>query len=160
MAIGFRTSGRIALDYMESVASDDAERPARLAMARDVFNKSRAYSLVNKPAGLLGVVFSVLVLTWPVLVLLDLFAGLETAASAMIQTTLAALAGLSFLLHVTYKAKQTAMENTLRLIAYSRMGNDEVLQELQKLGDIDIGLPAREIGEIDHAPAARDRPPG
>ncbi|MDN4500969.1 hypothetical protein QX776_00995 [Alteromonadaceae bacterium BrNp21-10] len=139
-----KTSGRLLVDYAKRywhVDTDNvsAECHKRYLMVYDLYIKARSFALINKIAFWLAIIAGILVLTWPALAVVSKDFGFEKdfLKSAMVQTTVTALAAMLFALYSHYKKRQMHMENLMRLLIYSPENEtsllDTILKELEKM---------------------------
>lgn len=85
-----------------------------LLLSSDLYIKARSYALLNKFGFWVALLLALLVVVWPAL---SIFAGeLEFLKSAIVQTSVTALAALSFAMYAHYKKRQVAAENLMRLL--------------------------------------------
>lgn len=102
-----RFDGEGAVDYGD-------QAPVLLLLSSDLYIKARSYALLNKFGFWVALILALLVVVWPAL---SAFASdLAFLKSAIVQTSVTALAALSFALYAHYKKRQVAAENLMRLL--------------------------------------------
>lgn len=132
----------------------------RVALIEDIYIKSWAYGWMNKLFFWASIIFAVIVLIWPSLVAFlradpaqeaasdalqiakgDAVTMLETVQKkrgiltrmvgvASMQTTVTALAALSFAFYAHYKDKQTTAEGLMRTVLYAEVLHDALIDEV------------------------------
>lgn len=139
-------------------ASPDARR---IALVRDIHLKATAYNWLNKLTFWVAIGLALTVLVWPSYVAIK--AGKaenarkkaeaedmeveathwsqRSATTAAIQTTVAALAALSFAFYAHYKGNQVVAENLMREIIFAdSLDADRVAEILSAIADMDKGF--------------------
>ena len=119
-----QTSAKLLLSFATKKFSDAApvefgvDSSVLSLIAADLYIKARSYSILNKCAFWVALVFSILVITWPTLSIFAGDFGVEKTflKSAIVQTSVTALAALSFAIYAHYKKRQMMTENLLRLL--------------------------------------------
>ncbi|MDU8912875.1 hypothetical protein [Aestuariicoccus sp. MJ-SS9] len=151
---------RTSADYLQSTArcaygaSEDPEDLRRVSLIEDIYIKSWSFAILNKVAFWLSIVLAVLVLIWPSLVALfappDADKGEEPAtpkprktllqravAASSVQTSITALAALSFAFYAHYKSNQMQSENLMREVLYAETLDaaliDRVIATMQEM---------------------------
>jgi hypothetical protein len=118
---------------LKRVATTDNISPEKLDFAekrnhlvQDIYRKAWSYKLINSIAFLTAITFAVLVLLWPSLNVIfkklteDENSKWHWLGNATVQTTVTALAALSFTLYIQYKDKQTYSENLMRSVLFTK----------------------------------------
>lgn len=141
-------------------APETSNEALRVALIEDIYIKSWAYALMNKLFFWASIVFAVIVLIWPSLVAFlrtdpaqeaasdalqiakgDAVTMLETVQKkrgiltrmvgvASMQTTVTALAALSFAFYAHYKDKQTTAEGLMRTVLYAEVLHDGLIDQV------------------------------
>ncbi|MDA7427159.1 hypothetical protein PGB28_01720 [Primorskyibacter aestuariivivens] len=153
--------------YLPSVAEclhgAEAQTPdaRRIALVQDIHIKATAYNWLNKLTFWVAVALALTVLVWPSYVAIK--AGRaenakakaeaegkdapsthwsqRSATTAAIQTTVAALAALSFAFYAHYKGNQVVAENLMREIIFAApLDEDRVAEILSAIADMDKGF--------------------
>jgi len=140
-----RTSGRLLLDYANNKWADikSADGELRLLMIQDLFVKMRSYSIMNKVFFWISLFSGFLVISWPSITIISKDIGFdkEFLKSAIVQTTITGLAALSFAIYNYYKKRQMYMENLMRLVIFSTIPNESLLEKvLREMERIDSGF--------------------
>lgn len=147
-----QTSGSFLLEVLRRRAeSEDAapEDRRRFEIACDVYIKQWSYAVLNKVFFWLGLVATLAVLVWPVLLAtLQALKGLELVVSAITQAMVTAVAAFFVGLYLHYKSRQTSAETLLRMIAFRDMPPDQLAQMAnEELSRIDQGVRFRSPSE-------------
>jgi hypothetical protein len=131
---GWESSGAYIRDtarcaYAASIRSDDHKR---IALIEDIYLKSWSYTIMNKLCFWLSVLLAILVLVWPALgaILTRRPADPQAdppspgwvqraVAASSVQTSITALAALSFTFYAHYKDNQRTSEHLMRTLLYA-----------------------------------------
>ncbi|PPD31674.1 MAG: hypothetical protein CTY19_13175 [Methylomonas sp.] len=148
-----QTSAKLLMDYAKTtVCKTDAsgaaqpttaEAERKLVLIYDLYVKARSYAILNKLFFWLSLISAVAVFLWPALgvLLKDRLGDREWYKSAIVQTTVTAIAALMFAFYSQYKDKQTYTENLMRFTVFSDRPVDELSQKvIEEIGKIDIGF--------------------
>ncbi|MBO9402266.1 hypothetical protein [Shimia sp. R9_3] len=111
-----------------------------LVLSSDLYIKARSYALLNKFGFWVALILALLVVVWPAL---STFASdLAFLKSAIVQTSVTALAALSFALYAHYKKRQVAAENLMRLLvtAAPKEADEVVARILSEIERMDQGF--------------------
>ncbi|MEQ1529064.1 MAG: hypothetical protein ABL925_07095 [Methylococcales bacterium] len=147
-----QTSARLLMDYAKmpicqadkanpAVVTVDAER--KLVLVYDLYVKARSYAILNKVFFWLSLVSAIAVFLWPALgvLLKEQLGNREWYKSAIVQTTITAVAALMFAFYSQYKDKQTYTENLMRYAVFADKPIDELAQKvIEEIGKIDNGF--------------------
>ncbi|MCA8883188.1 MAG: hypothetical protein KDA50_05495 [Rhodobacteraceae bacterium] len=157
---GVETSG----DYLRSVAqclygnSRKPEDIRRLALIDDIYIKSWSYSVLNKGAFWLAMALAVLVLSWPALSGLAGARAKKNASgdagearrpeglswvitNSSVQTSVTALAALSFAFYAHYKSSQLKAESTMRTLLHAETLTPALVADtIAAISDMDRGF--------------------
>lgn len=117
---GNQTSARLLLDYGRKRWKADAGAD-HLALLSDLYIKARSYALINKVAFVFALVAGLAVLIWPSVAVITTDFGFKRALfeSAVVQTTITAVAALAFAIYGHYKRQQVSVENLMRYVLFS-----------------------------------------
>lgn len=163
-----RTSYDYLTEVAMCLHGPGAEQPdaRRVTLIHDVAIKSWSYAMLNKGAFWLAVALAVLVLVWPSIVAIAATgpkrpAGAEpgpsvpldatapgwlrllrnTTVASALQTSIAALAALSFAFYAHYKGNQVSAENLMREVIYTEtLGEEQITAILAKIAAMDKGF--------------------
>lgn len=130
--------------------------PRRVALVQDIGIKAWSYSLLNKVAFWVAVGLGLCLLLWPSFVAIqsgrassrrktdddtpEHWSQRATTTSA-IQTSIAALAALSFAFYAHYKGNQVKAENLMREIVFAEdMAPERMTAILQAISEMDKGF--------------------
>jgi hypothetical protein len=149
-----KTSGRYLIDLLESRANASDLDQRKYDMGFDVFIKHRSYAIVNKMFFWFAVLLGIFTAIWPIILVLPWFhQGIATVGAAVIQTMITGSAAFSALIYQTYKKRQVATENLLRLITFSDMPVSRLARTvMDEMARIDQGfafLPRKQADDKD-----------
>jgi hypothetical protein len=115
-----QTSASLLLDYGRKRWAADADAD-HLALLGDLYIKARSYALINKIAFGFALISGMAVLVWPSVAVITTDFGYKRALfeSAVVQTTITAIAALAFAIYGHYKRQQLATENLMRYVLFS-----------------------------------------
>ena len=115
-----QTSASMLLEYGRKRWKDDAAAD-HLALLSDLYIKARSYALFNKIAFAFALVTGLAVLVWPSVAVITTDFGFKRALfeSAVVQTTITAVAALAFAIYGHYKRQQVSAENLMRYVLFS-----------------------------------------
>lgn len=145
-----QTSAKYLYEYMKATykgncfkeENREAER-VKLALISDIYIKAWSYAVLNKLFFFVSVLFAIVVLVWPSLSVIapNKLGQKPIFKSAIVQTTVTAIAAASFFVYSDYKDKQLSSENLMRYVLYSK-DNGEVLsgKVMEELARIDKGF--------------------
>lgn len=122
----------------QKTADRDAERQ-RLALVSDIYIKAWSYAFWNKTFFFVSLILAFIVLIWPsISVIAPQNLGEKPIfKSAVVQTTITALAAASFFAYSDYKEKQLSAENLMRYVIHSddhiQIISAKVIEELTRV---------------------------
>ena len=147
---------------LENNEDDNGENFDRFVLLYDIFIKARSYYLMNKLFFFIALLSGVAVLVWPSVAILADSLSLKTEfwKSAVVQTTVTAIAGFTFSIYSQYKKKQLFAESLMRFVIWTddtfQSIKDVVIQEMEK---IDRGFNFNKIvNKVGDAQKATDTP--
>lgn len=121
-----QTSARLLLEFAQKNWIDnnpnaDLQDHQRYLMLHDLYIKARSFSIINKVAFWLALFSGIAVVVWPMAAELSKTFSWDKDffASAIVQTTITAFAGLAFAIYSHYKKRQMFVENLMRSIVYA-----------------------------------------
>ena len=141
-----KTSARLLVEFAAEQWLHDNGDPddrKRYLLVYDLFIKARSYAIINKIAFWFSIVAGILVAAWPSIAVVsaELMPGIKFLESAVIQTSVTALAALTFAVYAFYKKRQMSIENLMRSVVYSDLATtslaDKVVKEMER---IDVGF--------------------
>jgi len=148
-----QTSASLLLDFaqkrwIDDNPSVDLVAHQRYLLIHDLYIKARSYILINKIAFLFAIVLGIAVIVWPTIAILfhkqELLSELLKSAiveAAVVQTTITALAGLTFAIYSHYKKRQMLVENLMRKMVYATEWDDTMVElVVQEMERIDSGF--------------------
>ncbi|WP_416898874.1 MAG: hypothetical protein ACMVY4_03840 [Minwuia sp.] len=143
-----KTSARLLVDFAAASWAEPSGESGRETDRRryllvyDLYIKARSYAVINKCAFLLAILFSILVIVWPSIAIVssDFGGGLKFLESAVVQTTVTALAALCFAVYAHYKKRQMLVENLMRQAVYLDGPGDLVAHIVAEMERIDAGF--------------------
>lgn len=134
----------------ENISADKLDiAEKRNHLVQDIYRKAFSYKLINSIAFLTAITFAILVLLWPSLNVIfkkqteDENSRWNWLGNATVQTTVTALAALSFTLYIQYKDKQTYSENLMRSIMFTNQDvaiEDLSIKVIDRMMAIDRGF--------------------
>lgn len=144
-----QTSARFLQAYARERFYETGTDADRFFLVYAVYIKARSYALINKLAFWASILAGLLVILWPsVAEILKRMGGTGAEAwqpSAVVQTTVTALAALCFAVFSHYKKSQMHAEQVMLELIYSRAGLDELAELVRtELGESIGGSPLRE----------------
>ena len=134
-----KTSAKLLVNYASQKwgpnandTSQEAER--RFLMTYDLYIKARSYAIINKVGFWLAIMAGIAVLFWPSLAVVTKDFGFEKEflKSAIVQTTVTAIAALTFSMYSHYKKRQTSVENLMRHVVYSDDSGEPLVEKFLK----------------------------
>ena len=123
-----QTSAKLLLSFAQKRFSGDAGSDfganAQLmeVLALDLYIKARSYAIINKTTFFIACLFSIAVIAWPSFsVLQDSFGTtFSFLKSSIVQTSVTAMAALSYAFYSHYKKRQLMAENILRMLVSAK----------------------------------------
>lgn len=124
-----QTSADYLYEYMvlryEGNCFDEQDRKieeGRLALVSDIYIKAWSYAWLNKLFFVISIFFAIVVLTWPALAVIapTRLGQSPIFKSAVVQTTVTAIAAASFFTYSDYKGKQMSAENLMRYVIHTQ----------------------------------------
>jgi hypothetical protein len=145
---GNKTSAKLLADFASAnwgMEKDGAspELQRRFLMVYDLYIKARSYAIINKISFWLSVAAGIMVLAWPSIAVISKDFGVdkEFLKSAIVQTSVTALAVLTFAVYSHYKKRQMVMENLMRHVVFSNDATEALLERvLKEMERIDTGF--------------------
>lgn len=115
-----QTSARLLLEYGSKRWKTEAGAD-HLALLTDLYIKAWSYALINKVAFVFALIAGLAVLVWPSVAVITTDFGFKRALfeSAVVQTTITAVAALAFAIYGHYKRQQMSVENLMRYVLFS-----------------------------------------
>ncbi len=147
-----QTSAELLMDYAKTgvckadksaITAANVEEERKLVLIYDLYAKARSYAILNKIFFWLSLLAAVTVFLWPALgVLLKARLGdQEWYKSAVVQTTVTAIAALMFAFYSQYKDKQTYTENLMRYAVFADKPVNELSPKIiEEISKIDNGF--------------------
>lgn len=146
-----KTSARLIIEAVQSDflrQTEDALTFRRILLLHDLFLKARSAAIINKLFFILSILFAVVVIIWPSLSFIfnDFGYEIKFLQSAVVQTSVTALAALFFSIYVHYKKYQMYFENLMRHVFYSAKTTDELVDFVtREVMRIDAGFSFNEV---------------
>ncbi len=145
-----QTSADYLYEYMvaryngswQGIENRETERQ-RLALVTDVYIKAWSYAWMNKIFFLTSIILAFAVLLWPSVsaVAPKTLGEKPIFKSAVVQTTITALAAASFFVYSDYKDKQQSSENLMRYVIHSSDPMNTIsLKVMEEFARIDKGF--------------------
>ncbi len=151
-----QTSASMLLEYGRKRWNEDAGAD-HLALLSDLYIKAWSYALFNKIAFVFALVTGLAVLIWPSVAVITTDFGYKRALfeSAVVQTTITAVAALAFAIYSHYKRQQGSAENLMRYVLFSGDPLPVLFERISRqLSRIDTGFNFSD--ELAKRPAAAD----
>ena len=133
-------------------ASKRPEDQKRVSLIEDIYIKSWSYAIMNKACFWLSVTLAILVLIWPSLgAVLSKQAGPDgetpapgwvqrAVAASSVQTSITALAALTFTFYAFYKDDQRTSEHLMRTLLYAQKVDQTLIDEtVNSIREMDKG---------------------
>lgn len=151
-----QTSASMLLEYGRKRWTGEAGAD-HLALLSDLYIKARSYALINKVAFVFALMAGIAVLVWPSVAVITTDFGFKRALfeSAVVQTTITAIAALAFAIYGHYKRQQMSIENLMRYVLFSGDPLPALFDRISRqLSRIDTGFNFAE--DFSKKPAADD----
>ena len=143
-----KTSAKLLVDFakerfLEMDKKDISSNSERFLMIYDLYIKAKSYIIINKISFWFAIAAGIMVLLWPSIAIVSKDFGFdkEFLKSAIVQTTITAIAALTFSVYSHYKKRQLFTENLMRYVVLSEDSlqnlKDKVIQEMER---IDMGF--------------------
>jgi hypothetical protein len=143
-----QTSASMLVKYAEKLMHDAPQKNKKEAekkyvLVYDIYIKAHSYAVLNKVFFWFSIFFGIIVLLWPSLSIvfkskLEQWRWLQ---SAIVQTTVTAIAALMFTFYSQYKDKQTYAETLMRYVIYSNEPVSQLAVKVsEELSKIDRGF--------------------
>ena len=119
--------------------SDGNAERQRFVLVSDIYIKAWSYAFWNKIFFVISVALAFVVLIWPSISAIapQKLGGKPIFKSAVVQTTITALAAASFFVYSDYKDKQMSAENLMRYVIHSnddlQVISNRVIEELTRI---------------------------
>ncbi len=139
-----QTSARLLLEFAQKTWIDnninaDLQDHQRYLMLHDLYIKARSFSIINKIVFWFALLSGIAVVIWPMAAELSKTFNWDKDffASAIVQTTITAFAGLAFAIYSHYKKRQMFVENLMRSIVYADDWDpamaDRIIKEMERI---------------------------